>query len=76
METFDPDTRPSAPTIISSADLEEMKNLTTQALLSYKDAQLAELQKQNFILRIRIKYSLSESAQINNETGEVFYRTK
>ena len=69
-------TEPSAPLFISPQDLSVVKEMKLRASVAYKEAQLAELQKQNLLLKIYIKYSLTEKAEINEETGEVVYFNK
>lgn len=75
-ETSPPVTEPSNAIVISFSDLNFIKDAKLQAALALKDAQLAEMQKQNLLLKIYLKYGLSGLAEINEETGEVFYPKK
>lgn len=75
-EVSAPLTEPSQPLLISADDLETLRSAKIRSALLQKDAQLAEMQRQNLLLRIYLRYSLTEEAQINEETGEVFYETK
>ena len=74
--TEPPNTEPSTSIFISSSDLNLLKDTKVRATILLKDAQLAELQKQNLLLQIYLKYSLPSAAEINEETGEVFYPKK
>jgi hypothetical protein len=75
-ESTPPTTEPSASIFISAADLSLLKDSKLRAAILLKDAQMAELQKQNLLLKIYLKYSLLNTAEINEETGEVFYPAK